>query len=191
VFMAEVRAQRPELPAEKRERFVQSYGITPYDASVLASEKALADYFETAARESGSPKALANWVLNDLLNALSQSGTGVAECPVPALQLRSLVGLVEKGEINARQAKEVFAEMFATGRDAAVIVEEKGLKQESDLGALEALAKQSIEANPKAVAEYRTGKTASINFLKGQVMKLSQGKANPSVVNEILERLLS
>jgi aspartyl-tRNA(Asn)/glutamyl-tRNA(Gln) amidotransferase subunit B len=152
---------------------------------------ALADYFETAARDSASPKSLANWVLNDLLNALSQSGTAVAECPVPALQLRSLVSLVEKGEINARQAKEVFAEMFTSGRDAAVIVEEKGLKQESDLGALESLAKQSIEANPKAVAEYRAGKTASINFLKGQVMKLSQGKAKPSVVNEILERLLS
>ena len=191
VFMEEVRAQRPELPAEKKERFVRSYGITEYDASVLASERALADYFETAAQNSAGPKALANWVLNDVLSALSQSGTAIAECPVKALQLQSLVGLVEKGEINARQAREVFAEMFATGKEAGVIVEEKGLKQESDLGAIELLAQQTIEANPKAVAEYRAGKTASINFLKGQVMKLSQGKANPSVVNEILERLLS
>jgi aspartyl-tRNA(Asn)/glutamyl-tRNA(Gln) amidotransferase subunit B len=190
-FMDEVRAQRPELPAEKKERFVRSYGITEYDASVLASERALADYFETAAQNSTGPKTLANWVLNDVLSALSQSGTAIAECPVAALQLQSLVGLVEKGAINARQAKEVFAEMFATGKDAGVIVEEKGLKQESDLGAIELLAQHTIEANPKAVAEFRAGKTASINFLKGQVMKLSQGKANPSVVNEILERLLS
>jgi aspartyl-tRNA(Asn)/glutamyl-tRNA(Gln) amidotransferase subunit B len=191
VFMADVRAQRPELPAEKRERFVRDYSITEYDASVLASERALADYFEKAAQHSSNPKGIANWVLNDVLNALSQSGSGIADCPVEAEQLRALVALVEKGEINARQAKEVFAEMFATGKAAGTIVEEKGLKQESDLGAIESLAKQAIEANPKAVAEYRAGKTASINFLKGQVMKLSQGKANPSVVGEILERLLA
>jgi aspartyl-tRNA(Asn)/glutamyl-tRNA(Gln) amidotransferase subunit B len=191
VFMDEVRTQRPELPAEKRERFVQEYGVTEYDASVLASEKTLADYFETAARHFTAPKVLANWLLNDVLNALSQSGKLISECPVQALQLQSLIGLVEKGEINARQAKEVFAEMFTSGRDAEAIVQEKGLKQESDSGAIEALAKQAVEANPKAVAEYRAGKTTSINFLKGQVMKLSQGKANPSVVNDILERLLS
>jgi aspartyl-tRNA(Asn)/glutamyl-tRNA(Gln) amidotransferase subunit B len=191
VFIEEVRAQRPELPAEKRERFVRDYGITAYDAAVLSSERALADYFETAARESGAPKVLANWLINDVLNALSQSGMHISECPVKAPQLQSLIGLVEKGEINARQAKEVFAEMFASGRDPERIVQERGLKQESDSGAIEALASQVIEANPKAVAEYRAGKTASINFLKGQVLKLSQGKANPSVVNEILERLLT
>jgi aspartyl-tRNA(Asn)/glutamyl-tRNA(Gln) amidotransferase subunit B len=134
---------------------------------------------------------LANWLINDVLNALSQSGTPISECPVRAPQLRSLIALVENGTINARQAKEVFAEMFASGRDPQSIVEERGLKQESDSGAIETLASQVIEANPKAVAEYRAGKTASINFLKGQVMKLSQGKANPSVVNEILERLLA
>jgi aspartyl-tRNA(Asn)/glutamyl-tRNA(Gln) amidotransferase subunit B len=191
VFMEEVRAQRPELPAEKRERFVRDYGITDYDATVLSSERALADYFEAAARESSAPKVLANWLINDVLNALSQSGTPISECPVRAPQLRSLIALVENGTINARQAKEVFAEMFASGRDPQSIVEERGLKQESDSGAIETLASQVIEANPKAVAEYRAGKTASINFLKGQVMKLSQGKANPSVVNEILERLLA
>ena len=191
VFIEEVRALRPELPAEKKERFVSTYGVTGYDASVLASEKTLADYFETAAKTSSAPKVLANWLINDVLNALGQAGLQIGDCPVKPQQLAALVALVEKGEINARQAKEVFAEMFTSGRDAASIVQEKGLKQESDSGAIEALAKQAIEANPKAVAEYRAGKTASINFLKGQVMKLSQGKANPSVVNEILERLLA
>jgi aspartyl-tRNA(Asn)/glutamyl-tRNA(Gln) amidotransferase subunit B len=190
VFIEEVRARRPELPAEKRERFFQDYGITEYDATVLSSERALADYFETAARQSASPKVLANWLINDVLNALSLADTHISECPVKALQLQSLIGLVEKGDINARQAKEVFAEMFASGRDPESIVQERGLKQESDSGVIESLAGQVIEANPKAVAEYRSGKTASINFLKGQVMKLSQGKANPSVVNAILERLL-
>jgi aspartyl-tRNA(Asn)/glutamyl-tRNA(Gln) amidotransferase subunit B len=191
VFMEEVRAQRPELPAEKRERFIRDYGITEYDATVLSSERALADYFEDAARQSTAPKVLANWLINDVLNALSQSGTPISECPVKASHLQSLIALVEKGDINARQAKEVFAEMFASGRDPQSIVVARGLKQESDSGAIEPLARQVIEANPKAVAEYRAGKTASINFLKGQVMKLSQGKANPSVVNEILERLLA
>jgi aspartyl-tRNA(Asn)/glutamyl-tRNA(Gln) amidotransferase subunit B len=191
VFIEEVRRQRPELPAEKRERFVKSYGITEYDASVLASEKALADYFENAAKNSPEPKLLANWLINDVLNALSQSELHISGCPVSPAHLEALVRLVAGGKINARQAKEVFAEMFASGRDPESIVLEKGLQQESDSGAIEVLARQAIEANPKAVAEYRGGKTASINFLKGQVMKLSQGKANPSVVNDILERLLS
>ena len=190
VFLQDLRALRPELPAEKRERFVNAYGVTGYDAAVLASERALADYFEEAAKACAHPKTLANWILNDLLSALSQSGTLIGECPVPAAYWGDLLGLVDKGDINVRQAKEVFAEMFATGQTPGAIVEARGLKQESDLGAIEALCQQAIEANPKAVGEYRAGKTASINFLKGQVMKLSQGKANPGVVGDLLARLL-
>ncbi len=190
VFMEEVRKQRPELPAEKRERFVQSYGITDYDAAVLAADRALADYFELAARGTSKPKALANWILNDLLSALSDAGETIRECRVTAAQLAALLSIIDSGTINAGQGKAVFADMLRTGKDATVIVEEKGLKQESDLGAIEALCQKSIDANPKAVEEYRGGKTASINFLKGQVMKLSQGKANPAIVGEILARLL-
>jgi aspartyl-tRNA(Asn)/glutamyl-tRNA(Gln) amidotransferase subunit B len=190
VFMDDVRKLRPELPAEKRERFVQSYGITDYDAAVLAADRALADYFEDAARGTAKPKALANWVLNDLLSALSEAGQSILECRVSAPQLGALLSIIDSGAINARQGKEVFAEMLQSGEDAAVIIEAKGLKQESDLGAIEALCQKSIDANPKAVEEYRAGKTASINFLKGQVMKLSQGKANPAIVGDILARLL-
>ncbi len=190
VFMEEVRKRRPELPAEKRERFVASYGITPYDASVLASDRALATYFESAAKTSVKPKALSNWILNELQSAMSNSGTKIEDCPISASQLDELVSLVEQGAINGKQAKDVFAEMFATRKSAGTVVEEKGLKQESDLGAIEALCQQSIAANPKAVDEYRAGKTGSINFLKGQVMKLSQGKANPALIGDILARLL-
>jgi aspartyl-tRNA(Asn)/glutamyl-tRNA(Gln) amidotransferase subunit B len=190
VFMDDVKKLRPELPAEKRERFVQSYGITDYDAAVLAADRALADYFEEAARGTAKPKALANWVLNDLLSALSAVGETITECKVSAPQLSELLSIIDAGTINARQGKDVFAEMLTSGKNAALIVEEKGLKQESDLGAIEELCQKSIDANPKAVEEYRAGKIASINFLKGQVMKLSQGKANPAIVGDILARLL-
>lgn len=189
-FMEEVRKGRPELPGEKRDRFVAQYGVTPYDASVLASEKALADYYDAAAKGSADAKAVANWVINDLLSALSAAGQTIAECPVPPAYVAELVGIVKSGAINGKQAKEVFAEMFASGKTPGVIVEEKGLKQESDTGAIEALCQQAIDANPKPVAEYKAGNEKSINFLKGQVMKLSQGKANPGVVNDVLVKLL-
>jgi aspartyl-tRNA(Asn)/glutamyl-tRNA(Gln) amidotransferase subunit B len=191
VFMDEVRARRPELPGEKRDRFVSQYGITPYDASVLASEKALAGYFEDAARNAADAKAVANFVINDLLSALGAAERSIADCPVPAAHLGDLVNIVKSGAISSKQAKEVFAEMFASGKAPAAIVEEKGLKQESDTGAIEALCQQAIDANPKPAAEFRAGNEKSINFLKGQVMKLSQGKANPQIVNEVLVKLLS
>jgi aspartyl-tRNA(Asn)/glutamyl-tRNA(Gln) amidotransferase subunit B len=189
--MDEVRARRPELPAEKRERFVRDFGVTEYDASVLADDLALAAYFETAAKAAKKPKNVANWILNDLQSALAAAGHTIHECPIAADALDELVNLIDVGVISGKQGKEVFAEMFATGKAASIIVEEKELKQESDVGALEALCQQAIDANPKAVAEYRAGKAASINFLKGQVMKLSQGKANPALVGDLLVKKLS
>ncbi len=190
-FMAEVRERRPELPGEKRDRFVSQYGVTTYDASVLASEKALADYFEAAAKGASDAKAVANLVINDLLSAVAAAGQGIAECSVPPGHIAELVNIVKSGAISSKQAKEVFVELFATGKSPATIVEEKGLKQESDTGAIEALCMQAIDANPKPAAEFRAGNEKSINFLKGQVMKLSQGKANPQVVNDVLVRLLT
>jgi len=191
VFMDEVKSRRPELPAEKRARFVASFGVTDYDASVLASEKALAEWFELAAKNAKDTKTVANYVINDLLSALSAAEKTLADCPIQPTQLSDLVNVQKGGAISSSQAKEVFAEMFATGKDPAVIIEEKGMKQESDVGAIEALCKQIIEANPKPVAEYKSGKLQSINFLKGQVMKLSQGKANPVIANDVLVKLLS
>ena len=190
-FMDEVRARRPELPGEKRDRFVRDYGITSYDASVLASQKALADYYDAAAKVAKDAKTVANYVINDLLSALGTAEKSVEDCPIPPAQLAELVNIVKSGVINSTQGKTVFGEMFSTGKSATQIVEEKGLKQESDAGAIEALCQQAIAANPKAVAEYRSGKAAAINAIKGQVMKLSQGKANPQIVGDILARLLS
>jgi aspartyl-tRNA(Asn)/glutamyl-tRNA(Gln) amidotransferase subunit B len=191
VFMEGVRKRRPELPAEKRERFIQSYGVTEYDASVLANDLALAAYFDTAAKAAKRPKNVANWILNDLQSALGAAGRTITDCPIPPDALDELVNLIDAGGISSKQGKEVFFEMFASGKSASAIVDEKGLKQESDLGALEALCQQAIAANPKAVAEFRAGKAASINFLKGQVMKLSQGKANPTLVGDLLVKMLA
>jgi aspartyl-tRNA(Asn)/glutamyl-tRNA(Gln) amidotransferase subunit B len=190
VFMAEVRAKRPELPGEKRDRFVAEYSVTGYDASVLASERTLAEYFDTAAKGAKKPKNVANWIINDLLSALTAAEKAISNCPVSAHALDELVNLIDDGKISSKQGKEVFAEMFASGKPAAQIVKERGLEQVSDTGAIEALCKQVMDANPKAVGEYKAGKLGSINFLKGQVLKISQGKANPQVVNDLLAKLL-
>jgi len=184
------RGRMPELPNAKRARFVKQYDVSPYDAAVLANDLSLATYFEMAAKGARKPKSVANWILNDLQNALSQDGRTIESCSIPPAALDELVNLIDTGKISSRQAKEVFAEMFATGKSAEAIVKEKGIEQLSDTAALEALCDQVITNNPKPAADFRAGNAASLNFLKGQVMKLSQGKANPTVVGEILERKL-
>ena len=191
VFMPGVRARLPELPWVKRERFVREYGISSYDAGVLADDLELSHYFEAAAKGTKRPKAVANYVLNDLLSALAAADKSVEECPIQPKHLAELTGLIEDGKINSKQGKEVFVEMFASGEAPEKIVEAKGLKQESDVDAIKLLCQQAIDANPKSVEDYRTGKGAAINFLKGQVMKASKGKANPNLVGETLEKLLS
>ena len=185
------RARKPELPWEKRARFVADFGVSDYDAAVLANDLALASYFETAAKGAKKPKNVANWILNDLQSALGNSSIAITDCPVPPHALDELVNLIDSGAINSKQGKEVFAEMFSTGKPAAVIVEEKGLKQESDTGAIEAFVDQVIAANPGPAADFKAGKVSALNFLKGQVMKLSKGKANPALAGEILEKKLS
>jgi aspartyl-tRNA(Asn)/glutamyl-tRNA(Gln) amidotransferase subunit B len=191
VLLDAVRPRVPELPSAKRSRFVSQYGVSAYDAGVLADDLALANYFETAARGARKPKSVANWIINDLLSALGAASKTINECPINAEALDELANLIDDGKINAKQGKEVFTEMFATGGKAAAIVEEKGMKQESDLGAIEALCDQAIADSPKAVAEYKSGKLQAINAIKGQVMKLSQGKANPTVVSEVLAKKLA
>ena len=186
----EARSRLPELPRAKRARFVEQYGVSAYDAGVLANDLALAAYFEAAAKGARKPKNVANWVLNDLQSALANKGRSIAECPVPPGALEELVNLVEAGTISGKQAKEVFAEMFASGKSAGAIVKEKGIEQLSDTSAIEALCDQVIGANPKPASDFKAGNAASLNFLKGQVMKLSKGTANPGLVGEILERKL-
>jgi aspartyl-tRNA(Asn)/glutamyl-tRNA(Gln) amidotransferase subunit B len=189
-LVADMRARVPELPKAKRVRFVRQYGVSSSDAGVLADDLALASYFETAAKGATKPKNVANWILNDLQNALVQEGRMIADCPIPPAALDELVNLIESGKISGKQAKEVFAEMFATGKSARAIVSEKGIEQLSDSAAIEALCDQVIAGNPKPVADFKAGNMASLNFLKGQVMKLSMGKANPALAGEILERKL-
>ncbi|MBA3386422.1 MAG: Asp-tRNA(Asn)/Glu-tRNA(Gln) amidotransferase subunit GatB [Verrucomicrobiota bacterium] len=190
-LLEEARARLPELPQAKRTRFVQQYGISAYDAGILANDLELAGYFEAAAKDARKPKNIANWILNDLQNALAGSVRTIAVCPIPAEALDELVNLIDAGRISGKQGKEVFAEMFASGKSARAVVQEKGLEQLSDAATIEALCDQVIAANPKPAADFRAGHAAAMNFLKGQVMKLSRGKANPGVIGEILEKKLA
>src|SRR5580700_8182460 len=190
VLLEEARARVPELPRAKRARFVEQYQVSSYDAGVLADDLELAKYFETAAKGAKKPKNIANWILNDLQNALSSAGKTISDCPIPPEALDELVNLIDSGKISGKQGKEVFAEMFASSRSAPTIVKEKGIEQLSDLSAIEKLCDEVIAANPKPAADFKAGNAASLNFLKGQVMKLSKGKANPQLVGEILEKKL-
>jgi aspartyl-tRNA(Asn)/glutamyl-tRNA(Gln) amidotransferase subunit B len=190
VLLAEVRQRVPELPKAKRARFVQEYQVSPYDAAVLANDLDLARYFEAAAKGAKKPKNVANWILNDLQNALSIAGKTINDCPILPEALDELVNLIDNGKISGKQGKEVFAEMFASGKRATVIVKEKGIEQLSDLSAIEKLCDEVIGANPKPVADFKAGNVGSLNFLKGQVIKLSKGKANPQLVGEILQQKL-
>jgi len=190
VLLSEVRARLPELPKQKRARFVQQYDITPYDAGVLADDLELAAYFEKAARDSKKPKAIANWILNDLQSALLTAGKSISDCPLPAQALNELVALIDSGKVSSKQGKDIFAEMFATGESAGAIVREKKIEQLSDVNAIERICDEVIAANPKPAADFQAGNAASLNFLKGQVMKLSKGNANPRLAGEVLERKL-
>jgi aspartyl-tRNA(Asn)/glutamyl-tRNA(Gln) amidotransferase subunit B len=190
VLLGEVRQRVPELPKARRERFLRQYQVSPYDAAVLANDLDLAGYFEAAAKEAKKPKTIANWILNDLQNALNTAGKTINDCPVPPEALDELVNLIDSGQISGKQGKDVFAQMFASGKSAATIVKEKGIEQLSDSGAIEKLCDEVVEANPKPVADFRAGNLASLNFLKGQVIKLSKGKANPQLVGKILEKKL-
>ena len=177
----------PELPASRRARFVESYGLREYDAQVLTQTRDISEYFEKAAVESGDPRAAANWVMGDLAAALKTEGKEIAESPVDAGQLGELVALISKGEISGKMAKEIFAKMFASGESARTIVEREGLRQISDSGALAAMVEQALAANPKQVEQYKAGKTQVLGFLVGQVMKASRGQANPAAVNQLLK----
>ncbi len=184
-WLGRIRSGMPELPADRRRRFIESYGLREYDAGVLTATRALGDYFERAAAVSGDPRNTANWVITDVL-----AGGDIAESPVTPEHLGELVRLIGKGEISGKMAKEIFAKMADTGDAPGTIVAREGLKQISDAGAVEIIVDEVIAANPKQVAEYRAGKAAVLKFLVGQVMKASRGQANPAAVNEILAEKL-
>ena len=185
-----VRATLPELPDEKKLRFINHYGLPAYDAGVLVAERARADFYEAVARGRDA-KLAANWVITELFGALNKTGKDVTESPISADQLGGLIDLITDDTISGRIAKDVFAEMLETGKDAAAIVEEKGLRQVTDTGAIEAIVDQVLAKNADKVAEYRGGKEKLFGFFVGQTMKATQGKANPGVVNRILKSRLN
>ncbi len=189
-WLARVGASMPELPAAKRARFLGEMGLSEYDADVLTATRAVSEYFETVAGESGQPKMAANWVMGDLMGALKAENKDIADSPLPAGHLGRLVKMIASGELSGKLAKEIFPKMFSTGEEPAAIVEREGLKQISDTGALEKIVDEVIAANPKQVEQYRGGKTTVLNFLVGQVMKATRGQANVTVAGELLKQRL-
>lgn len=188
-YIENIRKTLPELPDEKKHRFMDKFGLGLYDASVLIAERARADYFETVANDR-DPKLAANWVINELLGVLNKNDKDLSESPISAEQLGGLIDLISDNTISGKIAKDVFAEMYETGKDAGAIVEEKGLKQVTDTGAIEAIIDEVIAENPDNVEAYRGGKDKLFGFFVGQVMKKSQGKANPAMVNDLLKEKL-
>ena len=189
-FIEDLRSSLPELPDQRKQRLVGDYGLSPYDAGILVGEKETADYFETVAAGRDA-KLAANWVTSDLFGRLNKSGIAISESPVSAEAMAGLLDLLADGTISGRIAKDVFDNMFETGKDAAAIIEEKGLKQISDTGALEAIIDAVIEHGPNQVEQFRGGNEKVLGWFVGQVMKETQGKANPQTVNEILRRKLA
>jgi len=189
-WRSSVAASLPELPDAKRQRLVAQYGVTEYDAQVLSSSRELAEYFERAAEGSANAKAIANWVMGDLMASIKASGVELPQSKVQPEHIRELVALIDEGAISGKMAKDVFAAMAAKGQPPRKLVAELGMRQISDPSALEALIDQVIAANPQQAAQYRQGKTALLAFFVGQVMKLSRGQAQPALVNEMLQAKL-
>jgi aspartyl-tRNA(Asn)/glutamyl-tRNA(Gln) amidotransferase subunit B len=185
-----IRVSLPELPDPKKQRLMSQYGLPSYDAGVLVQEAARADFYEKAAKGRDG-KLVSNWLITELLGMLNKEGKDIEESPVSADALGALVGLITDNTISGRIAKDVFAEMLVSGNDPATIVEEKGLRQVTDTGAIEAVIDAVIAANPDKLAEYRSGKDKLFGFFVGQVMKESGGKANPAMVNEMLKAKLA
>jgi aspartyl-tRNA(Asn)/glutamyl-tRNA(Gln) amidotransferase subunit B len=184
-----IKATLPELPDEKKARFISDYKLSPYDAGVLVAEKASANFYETVAK-GRDPKLAANWTMGELFGALNKQGKGIDQSPVSAENLGGLIDLISDNTISGRIAKDVFAEMVETGKPAALIVEEKGLRQVTDTGAIDSAIAGVLAANPDKVADYKGGKEKLFGFFVGQVMKQTQGKANPALVNELLIKKL-
>jgi aspartyl-tRNA(Asn)/glutamyl-tRNA(Gln) amidotransferase subunit B len=191
-WVEDIRGALPELPRARRQRFVSAYELPEYDAGILTQSRALAEYYEAAVRDFPQPKIVSNWVMSELLRELpGDDERAIAEAPVTPARLAGLLRLVDDGTISGRIAKTVFEKMFRTGEEAAVIVRREGLTQVADAGALEAMVDAAIAGNPRAVEDFRRGKTVAAKALVGQVMKASGGKANPAMVTRLVEQKLT
>jgi aspartyl-tRNA(Asn)/glutamyl-tRNA(Gln) amidotransferase subunit B len=189
-WLGEVSQRVVELPLAKKQRFIRDYQLPASDAQTFVWDVPLGSYFESVAKQGKNAKAAANWVINNLRANLTESQTTLADLKFKPEQIVELIDLVESKKISSSTGQQVFVEMFASGESPAAIVEKKGLAQVSDTGAIEGFCNQAIAANPGPASDYKAGKIAALNFLKGQVMKLSKGKANPNLIGEILERKL-
>jgi aspartyl-tRNA(Asn)/glutamyl-tRNA(Gln) amidotransferase subunit B len=189
-WIEEARQALPEMPVEKRRRFVEQYGLPAYDAGVLTLAREVADYFEEVARASDNPKAASNWVMTDVLRKLKEDTRPLASCPLPPNHLTEMIRLIDTGVISGKIAKDVFEKMWSSGATAGAIVEREGLTQVSDTAAIEAVIVDILAAHPDQVAVYRSGKKATLGWFVGQVMRRTQGRANPQIVNALLRKAL-
>ena len=190
-WIGAVQQSLPEMPEQKRDRFVSKYEIPEYDAGVLTTSKALADYFETCVKRFDQPKTISNWIMGDLLRELKNDNKEIGECPVTPERLTDLLKLIDDGTISGKMAKTVFEDMYRSGKPAAEIVKEKGLTQITDESALLKMVEDVIAANPGQAADFKNGKDKLMGFFVGQVMKASKGQANPALVNKLLKEKLS
>jgi len=194
-FVQSIKESLPELPDQKKKRFMEDYGLSKYDASVMISDIKTPAYFEEAVKKAGekegTPKLIANWVTTELFSLLREKNLEINQSKISAVALAELINLIQDGTISGRIAKEVFLDMWNTGKPAKTIVDEKGLVQISDTSELEQFAEKVIQENPDVVKQYKAGKDKLLGFFVGQMMKLTGGKANPKIVNEILVKKLS
>ncbi|NTW17605.1 MAG: Asp-tRNA(Asn)/Glu-tRNA(Gln) amidotransferase subunit GatB, partial [Syntrophaceae bacterium] len=191
VWIEGVQKSLPELPLEKRERFVRDYQLPPYDAGVLTASRALADYFEEVAKISGKPKIASNWVMGDVLRFLNEDKRDIKECPILPRSLAEMVLIIEDGTISGKMAKDIIVEMYKTGKAPKTVIEEKGMVQITDEDALAKAIAGILAANPAQLEQYRAGKDKLFGYFVGQVMKATQGKANPQLINELLKKMLA
>jgi aspartyl-tRNA(Asn)/glutamyl-tRNA(Gln) amidotransferase subunit B len=189
-WVEQIRFGLPELPRAKRERFVTQYGLSPYDAKVLTAERPLAEYFEAVVPKVKEPKKLANWFLGELLRLLKEANASVKDLRFSPEQFGALMAAVESGQVSGNAAKEVFGEMFRTGKAPGAIIAEKGLAQVTDSGAVQRVVDEVLAKNASELESYRAGKKQVFGFLVGQVMKAMKGKGNPALVNELLRKAL-
>jgi len=186
----EARQALPELPGARKERFMREYALPAYDAGQLTATRPLADYFEAVARASGEPKLAANWILSELGYLLKESGREITECPVTAAGLAELLTMIGKGTVSGKMGKDILVEMFTSGKTAREVIQEKGLEQINNAEEIAHVVREIMAANPKQVEQYRKGKSATMGWFVGQVMKATKGQANPQLAQEVLKKEL-